>query len=66
MAPLLVILDIYYTRERTVQTLTLLVAFLPFILILTWESFTALRWEDRHYSRITVGCIMAVICALTV
>ena len=41
----------------------LTLALLPFILILTYESFAAKTWQDRRYSRITVLCIMAACIA---
>lgn len=40
-----------------------LAAQLPFITILTYEAVTADCAETRHYSAVTVGCILAVSVA---
>ncbi len=40
------------------------IALLPWILILAYESVANHTWETRHYSRLTLGCFLAVIFAL--
>ena len=42
------------------STLAIL-ALLPFILILTYESITDSDWSTRRCARITLGCFLAVI-----
>jgi hypothetical protein len=40
-----------------------ILALLPFALVLTYESITASDWSSQRYSRITLGCYLAVITA---
>ena len=60
------VLDIYYTRERIVAALYLIIITLPFTLLLAYESITNRDWITRHYSRITLACFLATITALAI
>jgi hypothetical protein len=42
------------------------IALLPFILILSYESFTNPAWQDRRHCQITVGCLLAAAIAMTI
>jgi hypothetical protein len=43
-----------------------ILALVPFIFILTYESITASDWSSQRYSRITLGCYVAVITACAI
>ncbi len=44
----------------------ILVAFLPLMLILVYESIYSRVWEDRYYARITLACAIMIAVALTI
>ena len=53
-APLLVVRDIYYTRERIVITAIYILLFLPIYCILTWEYLHCAVYETRRQLLITM------------